>query len=120
VVCSSPGNCTAGGSYAQRSATAQYDYSAPFVVSQKNGKWGAAREAPGRLARAGYVVMRQLSCASAGNCTAVGILVTGGNPTGEGGTSSGSAAASAPERGFAVSQVHGTWRNMVAISMPGR
>jgi hypothetical protein len=118
VVCSSAGDCTAGGSYAPRKATSQDQYSAPFVVSERNGRWGTARQAPGRLARAGYVVMRDLSCASAGNCTAVGILETGGLPVGPGATSSEPAATAPPIRGFAVSQVHGTWRNMVAVKMP--
>ena len=118
VVCSSAGDCTAGGSYAPRKATSQLQYSAPFVVSERDGRWGRAREAPGRLARAGFVVMRALSCASAGNCTAVGIAETGGDPVGPGGAPPGVAATAAPVRGFAVSQVRGTWHAMVAIKMP--
>jgi hypothetical protein len=112
VVCSSAGNCTATGDYGQRKDTATYEYSAPFVVSETHGKWGTAREAPGSLARAGYVVMRDLSCASAGNCTAVGYAISGGLYVGEGGGSTG------PQRAFAISQVHGTWRDMTAVTLP--
>jgi hypothetical protein len=45
VSCASAGNCSGGGSYAVRSGRFQ-----AFVVSQKHGTWGKAREVPGTAA----------------------------------------------------------------------
>jgi hypothetical protein len=73
ISCASPGNCSAGGSYA---STRFKDQS--FIVSQKNGKWGRAREVPGTSAlnKGGNGGILALSCASAGNCSAVGAYGT--------------------------------------------
>jgi hypothetical protein len=66
VSCASAGNCAVAGSYGADPAVA-------FVVSQKNGWWGKAIEVPGSAALGG-VTLAQISCGSAGNCAAAGIL----------------------------------------------
>ncbi|HUD36965.1 MAG TPA: hypothetical protein VMR14_08715 [Streptosporangiaceae bacterium] len=68
--CPSAGNCAAGGEY-QDSNNA----TVPFVVNQKNGRWGKAEKIAGVSALNGDLdaQITALSCASAGNC------VIGGN-----------------------------------------
>ena len=67
--CVSAGNCSAGGTYKDGSGRHQ-----PFVVDEKNGTWGTAEEVPGiaALNKGSYSQVNELSCASAGNCAAVG------------------------------------------------
>ncbi len=69
VSCGAAGNCSAGGSYANRSHRQQ-----GFVVSQDNGVWGKAEEVPGLAAlnKDGFAQINSVSCASAGNCSAGG------------------------------------------------
>jgi hypothetical protein len=69
VSCASPGNCGAGGIYAD-----PHDFRG-FVVSQANGVWGKAEEVPGLAAlnKAGFAEINSVSCAPAGNCSAGGI-----------------------------------------------
>jgi len=69
VSCASPGNCSAGGYYTDSS----YEQQA-FVVSQVNGAWGTAMEAPGTpaLNPFGSANILSVSCGSAGNCGAGG------------------------------------------------
>jgi hypothetical protein len=69
VSCASPGNCAAGGSYADSSGHGQ-----AFIAGEVNGTWHAAIEVPGTAAlnqggRAGFF---SVSCAPAGNCAAGG------------------------------------------------
>jgi hypothetical protein len=45
VSCASPGNCAAGGAYADRANLLR-----PFVVRQDNGRWGKATQVPGLAA----------------------------------------------------------------------
>jgi D-alanine-D-alanine ligase-like ATP-grasp enzyme len=92
VSCASAGNCSAGGSYADSSGGFQ-----AFVVSQKGGTWGTAKEVAAALNTGGIAQVNSVSCASAGNCSA-------------GGYYGGSA-----ETPFVVSQVHGTWGTPVTI-----
>jgi hypothetical protein len=68
VSCGSPRNCAAGGDYADRRGHWQ-----GFVVSQRNGRWGRAIEVPdlGALNK-GDADVSEVSCASAGSCTAGG------------------------------------------------
>lgn len=80
--CASAGNCSAAGSY--QNDTGQH----VFVVSETNGSWGKAREAPGTSALGDSI--GSLSCGSAGNCSAVG-------------------------PGFVIDQVNGTWQKAEAI-----
>jgi hypothetical protein len=96
--CASVGNCSAGGSYADASGHPQ-----AFVVSEKNGTWRKAIEAPGTAAlnTGGKAAINSVSCASAGNCSA------GGSYT----DNSGHAQA------FVTSKVNGTWGT--AHEVPG-
>jgi hypothetical protein len=70
VSCASPGNCTAAGSY-----TDHLGHIWPFVVSEKNAKWGKALSAPGVIRLSGiggFGQINSVSCASAGNCAGAG------------------------------------------------
>jgi hypothetical protein len=99
VSCASSGNCAAVGGYADSRGRRQ-----GFVASEQNGVWGQAIEVPGLSAlnkgrrSAGT---SSVSCASAGNCAAVGGYVDGqGHP-----------------QGFVVSELNGVWGQ--AIEVPG-
>src|SRR5262249_26529816 len=65
----SAGNCSAGGSYHDSSGAEQV-----FVINQVNGTWRTARQVPGTgaLNTGGAADVYAVSCASAGNCSAVG------------------------------------------------
>jgi hypothetical protein len=95
VSCASAGNCA---------VTGHYDNGAPegFVVSEINGSWGTAIEVPGSAAF-GIATFASVSCASAGNCAAVGY--------------SGSPIDSASAGPLAVSEKNSAWDK--AISVPG-
>jgi len=75
VSCGAAGNCTAVGTYADSSAP---DYSQAFVVDERNGNWGTAIEVPGTatLNSGGTTDVSSVSCATAGNCIAVGTYGT--------------------------------------------
>jgi hypothetical protein len=66
--CRSVGNCSAGGYYDDHSGLQA------FVVSEKNGVWGAGIEVPGTetLNAGGNANTVSVSCGSAGNCAAGG------------------------------------------------
>ncbi len=70
--CPSAVNCTAGGTYADKSGNTQ-----SYIVTQANGVWGSARVLPGlaALGASHFVILAGLSCRSAGNCTAAGSYV---------------------------------------------
>jgi hypothetical protein len=95
--CGSAGNCAAGGGY-----SSDGDQQA-FVVSEKNGSWGKAIEVPGlaalNVSAAGGI--DSVSCASAGNCAAVGSYRD----------------ADGIPQAFVVSENHGSWGT--AIEVPG-
>jgi hypothetical protein len=67
VSCSSPGNCGAGGTYADASDTSQ-----AFVVSESEGAWGGAAEVAGNLNTDGNAVINTVSCTGSGDCSAAG------------------------------------------------
>lgn len=92
VSCTSPGNCTAAGSY-QRT----YRLGQAFVVSEVRGRWHKAIEVPGlsKLNTTGTASIT-VFCAARGNCSAAGTYSAGA---------------------FVVSQVNGVWRT--AIQAPG-
>jgi hypothetical protein len=71
VSCTSPGNCAAGGDYANGPGG---DDIREFVVSERNGRWGKAAEihGPGGLNAGADAEDMSLSCGSAGNCAAGG------------------------------------------------
>ncbi len=98
VSCVSAGNCAAGGFYANSPGHVQ-----AFVISERNGTWGTAREVPGSgaLNAGGDAGVNSVSCASAGNCAAGGFYVDG----------------SGNQQGFVVNETNGTWRR--AIEVPG-
>jgi hypothetical protein len=98
VSCSSAGNCSAGGSYADGS-----DNNQAFVVNKTSGTWRTAREVPGTAAlnKGGQAGIAAVSCTSAGNCNA------GGNY----------AHSPASEQAFVVGETNGTWGT--AEEVPG-
>ncbi len=69
ISCTSPGECTAVGSY-HTAATVTW----PLVVSQSGGAWGQAEALPGIVALSSGLggKLTEISCASAGNCSATG------------------------------------------------
>ena len=70
--CGSPGNCSAVGFY-RSSAGPQ-----GFVVSQVDGVWETFEDVPGLVAaNAGNARVTSVSCASPGNCSAVGTYKSG-------------------------------------------
>ena len=85
--CSGPGDCSAGGWYNSANGGA-------FVVSETHGRWGRAAPVPGLAALGRLAAIASLSCASPGNCSAVGGYSVRG---------------SGRQQGFVVSQRHGRW-----------
>jgi hypothetical protein len=69
VSCGSAGSCSAAGTYETRSTIL------PFVVSERNGRWGKAEEIPGTAALGRSATALALSCASASSCVAGGYYV---------------------------------------------
>jgi hypothetical protein len=69
ISCSSAGNCSGGG-YGENSSFREI----AFVVTETGGRWAAAEREPGisSLSPAGDSALNQISCRSAGHCTAVG------------------------------------------------
>ncbi len=68
--CSSAGNCSAGGTFADASAHLQ-----AFSLNEVNGVWNSAVELPGITSlNAGTIsALTSVTCASSGNCSGVGI-----------------------------------------------
>jgi hypothetical protein len=89
--CRSVGNCTAAGNYLDASGADQ-----AFVVQEANGTWGRARELPGiaALSANGNAELNSVSCASAGNCGAIGTEWNGSTGF---------------DQAFVVNQTSGTW-----------
>jgi len=98
VSCASAGNCAAAGGYTDGSGRHQ-----AFVASEANGTWHAAIEVPGTAAlnKGGGARVSSVSCASAGNCAAVGGYKDG----------------SRRHQAFVASEANGTWHS--AIEVPG-
>src|SRR5215469_6569501 len=98
VSCVSAGNCAVLGSYTDGAGRGQ-----AFVVSETDGNWGTAVTVPGvgGLNRFGMpIVHDSVSCASAGNCAAVGRYRDSASRS----------------QVFVVSETNGTWGT--AIKMP--
>jgi hypothetical protein len=95
VSCAAPGSCAAGGDYRDGGGHQQ-----GFVVSQRDGRWRQAIEAPGlgALNKGGNAKVVSVSCASAG-CAAVGSYRNHGR------------------RGFVVLKRRGRWGR--AVQVPG-
>ena len=92
VSCPSAGNCSAVGSY-----TAS-DHTGGLLLTETDGKWAVGIEAVPPVF-SGRVVLNSVSCASAGNCTAVGTYDSGG-------------------LGLLVSETNGTWAAGVEAVLP--
>ncbi len=77
VACQSPGNCVAVGGY--EAASTGY----PMVITETDGVWGRAAKLTlpppfSNKSRYGLGTLESVSCASAGNCTAVGQYLPSG------------------------------------------
>ena len=98
VSCPTAGNCGAGGLYTNGKPATQ-----AFVVSERNGTWGTAKEVPGiaTLNKRLLAQVSSVSCASAGNCSAGG----------------GYADAHFNDQAFVAGQAGGTWGS--AAELPG-
>jgi hypothetical protein len=98
ISCATVGNCTIGGSYADRSGHGQ-----AFVADERNGTWNPAIEVPGTstLNKGGNAEIFSVSCATASNCIAGGWYMDG----------------SGRHEAFVASEWNGTWRT--AIEVPG-
>jgi hypothetical protein len=92
----------AGGDYADGHVSGQ-----GFVADERNGRWGKAIEPP-RLkflnggSGGGNAEVDSVSCASAGNCAAVGLV---GDPD---------------SAGFVVGEKNGVWGKAMVIGLGGR
>ncbi len=97
VSCGAAGSCAAVGDYIDGGGSGQ-----GFVADERHGRWRKAIEVPG-LAALGYenADVESVSCASAGNCAAVGY----GDPYGD---------------GFAVSEKNGRWGKAIDVAGGGR
>jgi ricin-type beta-trefoil lectin protein/Big-like domain-containing protein len=71
VSCASVGNCVAGGTYWISSPTDEQAY----LVTETNGTWGQADPVAGvaALDTGGWSTVRSVSCASSGECAAIGL-----------------------------------------------
>jgi hypothetical protein len=100
IYCVSAGNCLAGGT----ESPAYFSNFDGFIARERSGHWGKPAAVPGlrALSKGENADVIAAWCASAGNCTA------GGYTDGGGGY---------PERGFVVSERHGTWGT--AVRVPG-
>jgi hypothetical protein len=99
VSCTSAGNCGAGGGAEDFSS----ETSSPFAVSQVNGHWQNAITLHGTVPLNGGVIagISQISCPSAGNCSAAGTYSDHAGNT----------------QAFVATEVSGRWQR--AIEVPG-
>lgn len=75
ISCRSAGNCSAGGYYSPDVA-----HRTAFVVGSTNGVWGTASAVTGAINNdPHFSQVTGISCASAGNCAAIGGYDAGGN-----------------------------------------
>ena len=97
--CSSPGNCTVGGFYTDRSGHQQ-----AVVASEANGRWGRAEEVPGTAAlnRRGHAQVVSVACAARGACAAAGSYLD----------------SSGHLQLFVASEHDGAWAPATVISVP--
>jgi hypothetical protein len=91
VSCSSPGNCTATGAYG--GSTGEEG----LLLTQTDGTWATGVEASPPTPSGWVTLVDSVSCASAGNCTAV----------------------TAANTGLVVTQTDGTWATGVVPAFPG-
>ena len=103
VLCWSPGDCSAIGSYLDN--TQPTGYAQGFEVNEVRGKWDRAQETklPADANVDPYVDINQVACTHAGNCLAVGSYINKDSAT----------------EGLVIPEVRGAWRNATAVVLPG-
>ena len=99
ISCPSTGNCAAGGYFTDSNGHQQ-----AFVITEKNGTWGKAGRVAGKLNTGGHAQVNALSCASEGNCVAVGQYFRYVAPN-------------VSTQAFEVTEKNGTWS--LAAEVPG-
>jgi hypothetical protein len=107
ISCASAGNCVAGGFYTADNGG--FADMRAFFAEERGGVWGTAKEVPGTRSLSGsdaIVMVTSVSCASAGNCAAVGIYVPQPPPHKRPG-----------QQVFVVAEKNGVWGT--AKMMPG-
>ncbi len=99
VSCASAGNCTAVGHYTDSSG-----HGGGLLLTETSGRWAAGVEAslPADTGTTTYAQLYSVSCASAGNCSAVGNYI---DNSGYG-------------QGLLLTETSGTWAAGVEASMP--
>ncbi len=105
VSCVSAGNCAAGGSYTEAVGGFQGSGQA-FVVDEKNGVWGTAREVRGNATFKTNFGGRvnSVACASVGNCVAGGYYTPTHNTPNRG-----------RQTAFVVVEKNGVWRKAIDV-----
>lgn len=107
ISCGSPGNCSAVGSYYDKAGHLE-----GLLPIEKAGHWRRGVEAvlPANAAPDPQVNLTSISCASAGNCTAVGTYIDGSEPSiySEGVTA-----------GLLLTERSGHWAAGVEADLPG-
>lgn len=103
VSCTSAGNCGAAGVY--KVSSSPIGRTDGFVVSEVRGAWTKASEVtlPANANVNPFTTLNQITCASAGNCVAVGSYIDSQNTT----------------HGLVVSEVRGTWLVGQSVTLPG-
>ena len=102
-MCSSPGNCSAVGSYLDNSQPV--GHAQGLEVNEVGGVWGRAMDTKVPLdANANpYVAIIQVACARVGNCVAVGSYIRNDNAT----------------EGLLITEANGKWNSATEVVLPG-
>lgn len=103
VSCWSAGSCSAIGDYLDNAQPVSHNEA--MAINEVRGTWARATELrlPANANVNPYVIMGQLTCAGDERCVAVGSYIASNNTT----------------HGLIISEVRGTWRTGVAITLPG-
>jgi hypothetical protein len=99
VSCASPGNCSAGGSYASSRTRDQ-----AFVVDETGGSWGTAQQIAAARNKGGEARLLSVSCTSPGNCSAGGYYASARTQRGP------------VYQAFVVGETDGTWGNAQEVA----
>ncbi len=102
VVCASAGNCSAVGTY--NATASRSPLQEAYVVNDVRGHWSSGIEVrlPAGTNYNPFATLSQISCASAGNCSAAGSFIDANNVT----------------HALVVDEVAGTWRPGLALATP--
>lgn len=105
ISCAAGGNCAAGGSYQDANGNVQ-----SFVAVESSSTWQTAKKVTlpaDALVSAQYSNVKAVSCASPGNCSAVGTYLDSTAPI--------------PRiEGFTLQEVNGSWGSAVRAQLPPR